>query len=156
MGFFRATCPQRFTACGSPRVHADTRMSRSYFHLHLVSDATGETLIAASRAAFRALSGCFGDRARLSLGADARHSACHGEIEREPGIVLYTLVDTDISGELEEQCRTLGCPRSPYSSRSPISSAPISGPRLRPAQAPTRAQRRLFQAHRRPELHYDA
>jgi len=26
-------------------------LGRSYFHLHLVSDATGETLIAASRAA---------------------------------------------------------------------------------------------------------
>ena len=26
-------------------------MGRSYFHLHLVSDSTGETLIAASRAA---------------------------------------------------------------------------------------------------------
>jgi hypothetical protein len=33
------------------RGHKPGAMSRNYFHLHLVSDATGETLIAASRAA---------------------------------------------------------------------------------------------------------
>jgi regulator of PEP synthase PpsR (kinase-PPPase family) len=33
-----------------------------------------------------------------------------GEIEREPGIVLYTLVEPQLSGQLEEECRTIGCP----------------------------------------------
>ena len=86
-------------------------MSRSYFHLHLVSDATGETLIAASRAASALYPGVSAIehvyplvRTRDQLGRVV------GEIEREPGIVLYTLVDSEISTELEEQCRALGCP----------------------------------------------
>jgi [pyruvate, water dikinase]-phosphate phosphotransferase / [pyruvate, water dikinase] kinase len=86
-------------------------MSRSYFHLHLVSDATGETTIALSRAAAALYPGVSAIehvyplvRTRDQLGRVI------GEIEREPGIVLYTLVDSDISSELEEQCRVIGCP----------------------------------------------
>jgi hypothetical protein len=40
-------CPQ---ALGGLRMAREVVLGRSYFHLHLVSDATGETLIAASRA----------------------------------------------------------------------------------------------------------
>ena len=47
-------------------------MSRNYFHLHLVSDATGETLIAASRAASALYPGVSAIEHVYPLGAHAR------------------------------------------------------------------------------------
>src|SRR5580700_6057090 len=86
-------------------------MSRSYFHLHLVSDATGETLIAASRAAAALYPGVSAiEHVYPLVRTRDQLNRVIGEIEREPGIVLYTLVDPQISGQLEEECRTIGCP----------------------------------------------
>ncbi|MBV8765226.1 MAG: kinase/pyrophosphorylase [Hyphomicrobiales bacterium] len=86
-------------------------MSRNYFHLHLVSDATGETLIAASRAASALYPGVSAiEHVYPLVRTRDQLSRVIGEIEREPGIVLYTLVDPQLSGQLEEECRTFGCP----------------------------------------------
>ncbi len=86
-------------------------MGRSYFHIHLVSDATGETLIAISRAAAAQYDGVSGIehfypmvRARPQIDRIAR------EIEQAPGIVLYTIVDRDLAQALETACRDIGCP----------------------------------------------
>ncbi|NJL08129.1 MAG: kinase/pyrophosphorylase [Methylacidiphilales bacterium] len=83
----------------------------SYFHLHLVSDATGETLITVGRAA----------SARYAPFSPVEHvyplvrtqkqlDRVIAEIETAPGIVLYTLVDRDLSSRLEEKCREFGVP----------------------------------------------
>ena len=86
-------------------------MSRNYFHLHLVSDATGETLIAASRAASALYPGVSAiEHVYPLVRTRDQLSRVIGEIEREPGIVLYTLVDPQLSGQLEEECRAIGCP----------------------------------------------
>src|SRR5882762_5214726 len=86
-------------------------MSRSYFHLHLVSAATGETLIATSRAAAALYPGVSAiEHVYPLVRTREQLSRVIGGIEREPGIVLYTMVDPDITGQLEEECRTLGCP----------------------------------------------
>jgi [pyruvate, water dikinase]-phosphate phosphotransferase / [pyruvate, water dikinase] kinase len=84
---------------------------KNYFHLHLISDSTGETLMAAGRAA----SAQFQDaqvlehvypliRNRKQLGAvlDA--------IDGAPGIVLYTIVDQDLSSMIDTRCREMGVP----------------------------------------------
>jgi len=84
---------------------------KNYFHLHLISDSTGETLMAAGRAA----SAQFQDaqvlehvypliRNRKQLGAvlDA--------IDGAPGIVLYTIVDQDLSYMIDTRCREMGVP----------------------------------------------
>jgi [pyruvate, water dikinase]-phosphate phosphotransferase / [pyruvate, water dikinase] kinase len=83
----------------------------SYFHLHLVSDATGETLITVARAAAA-------QYARISpvehiyplVRNQKQLDRVLAEIEESPGIVLYTLLEEDLVQRLEERCRELGLP----------------------------------------------
>jgi regulator of PEP synthase PpsR (kinase-PPPase family) len=86
-------------------------MSRSYFHLHLVSDSTGETLIAVARAVAAQYEGVSAIEHVYPLVRSGRQlDRVISEIDAAPGIVLYTLVDADLAVRLEETCRDLGCP----------------------------------------------
>ncbi len=86
-------------------------MGRSYFHLHLVSDSTGETLIAVARAATAQYEGVSAIEHVYPLVRSARQlDRVLAEIDSAPGIVLYTLVDRELSARLEEKCREVGCP----------------------------------------------
>jgi hypothetical protein len=86
-------------------------MGRSYFHLHLVSDATGETLIAVSRAAAAQYQGIASiEHVYPLVRTMAQLDRVLAEIESSPGIVLYTLVDPELSEKLERTCRDNGCP----------------------------------------------
>jgi len=82
-----------------------------YFHLHLVSDATGETLITVARAAAA-------QYAKMTL-VEHVHPLIRNqkqldrvlaEIEESPGIVLYTLLEKGLVERLEAKCRELGLP----------------------------------------------
>lgn len=84
---------------------------KSYVHLHLVSDATGETLIAVGRAAaaqyvsVRAIEHVYPlTRSMKQL------ERILNEIEESPGIVLYTLVSPELIERLETQCERIGAP----------------------------------------------
>jgi regulator of PEP synthase PpsR (kinase-PPPase family) len=83
----------------------------SFFHLHMVSDATGETLINVARAAaaqyanIRAI-----EHLHSMVRTTKRLDRIITEFEEEPGIVLYTLVDRELSDRLENACRELGIP----------------------------------------------
>jgi [pyruvate, water dikinase]-phosphate phosphotransferase / [pyruvate, water dikinase] kinase len=86
-------------------------MGRSYFHLHLVSDATGETLIAVSRAAAAQYQGIASiEHVYPLVRTMPQLDRVLAEIETSPGIVLYTLVDPELSEKLERTCREHGCP----------------------------------------------
>ncbi len=86
-------------------------MGRSYFHLHLVSDSTGETLIAASRAASAQYQGVASiEHVYPLIRTPAHLDRVIAEIENAPGIVLFTLVDPDLSRRLEESCEASGSP----------------------------------------------
>ena len=86
-------------------------MGRSYFHLHLVSDSTGETLIAVARAVAAQYEGVSTIEHVYPLVRSARQlERVLSEIDAAPGIVLYTLVEKDLAGMLEEKCRELSCP----------------------------------------------
>jgi len=85
--------------------------SGSFFHLHLVSDATGETLITVARAA----------AAQYARVAPIEHiyplvrtskqlERVINEIEAAPGVVLYTLLDRELTDRLEAKCREFGIP----------------------------------------------
>ncbi len=85
--------------------------SGSYFHLHLVSDATGETLTTVARAA----------TAQYTKVSPVEHvyplvrtqkqlDRALSEIEEAPGIVLYTLLEEDLVKRLEDHCRELSLP----------------------------------------------
>lgn len=87
------------------------RSVRSYFHLHLVSDATGETLIAISRAAAAQYEGVSAiEHVYPLVRSQVQLDRVLTEIETAPGIVLYTLVDTALSSKLEEFCAQVGSP----------------------------------------------
>ncbi|GLK54930.1 regulator of PEP synthase PpsR (kinase-PPPase family) [Methylopila capsulata] len=84
---------------------------RHSFHVHLVSDATGETLVAVARAAASQYAAASSIEHVYPLVRSARQlERVLDEIADEPGIVLYTLVDEDLIGKLESRCRDLGCP----------------------------------------------
>ncbi len=82
---------------------------KSFFHLHLVSDSTGETLTTAGRAAasqygqWQALE----HLTSMVRSRDKLDKALAG-VEQSPGIVLYTLVDPELAGHLRARCAQLG------------------------------------------------
>jgi len=85
--------------------------SRNFFHLHLVSDSTGETLMTVARAA----TAQYEDVQSIEHVSPLVRSAAQleraiTEIEMAPGIVLYTLVDPDLAERLEQAGRKLGVP----------------------------------------------
>ncbi len=86
-------------------------VGRSYFHLHLVSDSTGETLIAASRAVSAQYLGVSSiEHVYPLVRSRAQLDRVIIEIETAPGIVLCTLVDKELSKVLETACREFGSP----------------------------------------------
>jgi regulator of PEP synthase PpsR (kinase-PPPase family) len=86
-------------------------LGRSYFHLHLVSDSTGETLIAVARAAAAQYEGVSAIEHVYPLVRSAKQlDRVISEIDAAPGLVLYTLVDRALAVRLEETCRAAGCP----------------------------------------------
>ena len=86
-------------------------MSRSYFHLHLVSDSTGETLIAVSRAAAAQYEGISAiEHVYPLVRSKAQLERVIAEIDVSPGIVLYTLVEPDLATMLEEACAASNSP----------------------------------------------
>jgi [pyruvate, water dikinase]-phosphate phosphotransferase / [pyruvate, water dikinase] kinase len=82
-----------------------------YFHLHLVSDATGETLITVARAAAAQYSSVSPVEHMYPLVRTHKQlDRVLTDIESSPGIVLYTLLDRELADRLEETCRTQGLP----------------------------------------------
>lgn len=83
----------------------------SFFHIHLISDATGETLLSVARAAAaqythsRAI-----EHMHAMVRTQRQLDRVIVELEEEPGIVLYTLVDRVLGERLEEACRKIGIP----------------------------------------------
>lgn len=85
--------------------------SQRYFHLHLVSDATGETLNTVAKAAaaqyadFRPIAHIY-----ALVRTPSQLNRALREIEEQPGIVLFTLINPDIRRQLEVQCELMGVP----------------------------------------------
>jgi regulator of PEP synthase PpsR (kinase-PPPase family) len=85
--------------------------ARGYFHLHLISDSTGETLITVARAAAAQYSRIMPvEHVHPLVRTQKQLDRVLNEIEEMPGIVLYTLLQENLAVRLEEKCRTLGLP----------------------------------------------
>ncbi len=82
-----------------------------YFHLHLVSDATGETLITVARAAAAQYANV-APVEHLYPMVRSKKQLDHAlaEISEAPGLVLFTLLEEDLIKLLENKCRELGLP----------------------------------------------
>jgi [pyruvate, water dikinase]-phosphate phosphotransferase / [pyruvate, water dikinase] kinase len=82
-----------------------------HFHLHLVSDASGETLTTMAKAAVVQLPGAKPNRHMHPLVRNPRQLATVLQhIESAPGIVLYTLMNPDLADLLEKRCAELDVP----------------------------------------------
>jgi regulator of PEP synthase PpsR (kinase-PPPase family) len=81
------------------------------FHMHLVSDATGETLVAIAKAAtvqyqnIRAI-----EHVHPLVRTQRQLKRVLSDIAQEPGIVLYTVVNKTLADELEKHCQQLKIP----------------------------------------------
>jgi regulator of PEP synthase PpsR (kinase-PPPase family) len=83
----------------------------NYFHMHLVSDATGETLITVARAAAAQYANVSPVEHMHPLVRTQRQlDRVLSDIENAPGIVLYTLLERELGEKLEKTCRNLGVP----------------------------------------------
>ncbi|KEG21273.1 pyruvate, water dikinase regulatory protein [Bartonella bacilliformis] len=87
------------------------KKEKNFFHLHMVSDATGETLISAGKAVASQYSTIqpiehiypmIRNKTQLQRVID--------EIKREPGIVLYTIINQEIKQLLSRECTKIGVP----------------------------------------------
>ena len=81
------------------------------FHFHLVSDATGETLSALAKAALVQFEGFDAiEHMHAMVRSPKQMELVLGTIERAPGPIMFTLVNTQLRDQLEAGCRALGVP----------------------------------------------
>ena len=80
-------------------------------HLHLLSDSTGETLEMIAKAALAQFDDTDINRHFWPMVRSRQHlDRIVAELARNPGLVLYTLVNDETRRRLEERCRALGLP----------------------------------------------
>ena len=84
---------------------------KAFFHLHMISDSTGETLITTGRAVASQYSNW---RAIEHITPMVRTSQelenALEKVDGTPGIVLYTMVDPSLEQDLKNRCNNLGVP----------------------------------------------
>jgi regulator of PEP synthase PpsR (kinase-PPPase family) len=81
------------------------------FHVHLVSDATGETLNAIARAALAQFEGIAVNEHFYALVRSKRQlDRAMEHIREEPGLVFFTLVNPDLRKDLLAYCGQMGVP----------------------------------------------
>lgn len=83
----------------------------SFFHLHMVSDSTGETLITVARAVAAQYSNVTPvEHVYPLVRSQKQLDRVLTEIEEAPGIVLFTLLEKDLVERLEAKCQEINSP----------------------------------------------
>lgn len=91
----------------------ETAVARA-FHLHLVSDATGETIHSVARACLSQFEGVEPHEHHWTLVRTTGHvDKVLASVSDNPGIVMFTIVNDPLRRALEDGCRTLGVPCIP-------------------------------------------
>jgi len=81
----------------------------TYFHLHLVSDATGETLSSVAKAACAQFDGVRAlEHVYALVRSEKQMEEVLDRIEQAPGVVMFTLMNPNLREVLEKRCKTLG------------------------------------------------
>ena len=92
----------------------ETSPNSRKFHLHLISDSSGETINSVARAALSQFDNVEPIEHFWNLVRTERQLALViEEIERSPGLVMMTLVDDNLRMKLTERCRELQLPCVP-------------------------------------------
>ncbi|MEW6641183.1 MAG: pyruvate, water dikinase regulatory protein [Pseudomonadota bacterium] len=83
----------------------------NYFHLHMVSDSTGETLITVARAVAAQYSHVTPvEHVYPLVRSQKQLDRVLAEIEESPGIVLFTLLEDELVSRLEGKCKEINIP----------------------------------------------
>jgi regulator of PEP synthase PpsR (kinase-PPPase family) len=83
----------------------------TYFHVHLISDSTGETLNAITKAVCARFDNVLPIEHIYPLIRSPRQlERVLRELEAAPGVVVHTIVDREMRTELEERCRRMETP----------------------------------------------
>jgi regulator of PEP synthase PpsR (kinase-PPPase family) len=102
--------PQEGLAAGGDGERLPQRFA-TYFHIHLVSDSTGETLNAMARAVCARFTDILPIEHIYALVRSTRQlDRALEEIGGAPGVVMHTIVDPGLRAALEEGCRKLEMP----------------------------------------------
>lgn len=86
--------------------------SKKHFHLHLISDSTGETVSSVSRAALAQFEGVeHEDHVWSLVRTPGQLERVIAEIDTHPGVVMFTMVDQKLQEILKAECmkRKLPC-----------------------------------------------
>ncbi len=119
MACMAAGCDSRATGSSRPPGPAPFRRAILWsihrkvppLHLHLVSDSTGETLEQLAKAALAQFDNVDLVKHYWPMVRSAGHlDRVLDEIAERPGLILYTLVGTQIRARLESRCAALGLP----------------------------------------------
>lgn len=95
------------------RNHSDNGLPRE-FHLHLVSDATGETIHSVARACLSQFEGVDPHEHHWTLVRTTGHvDKVLASVKANPGVVMFTIVNDPLRRALETGCRNLGVPCIP-------------------------------------------
>jgi [pyruvate, water dikinase]-phosphate phosphotransferase / [pyruvate, water dikinase] kinase len=82
-----------------------------YFHVHLVSDSTGETLAGVLRASVAQFDNIFPIEHSYFLIRSVRQmDRVLRDVENAPGVVLFTITNLENRARLEAKCKELGVP----------------------------------------------
>lgn len=92
-------------------MHKRVPMTKTY-HLHLLSDSTGETLENLAKAALVQFDGAENIVKHFwpMVRSESHLERILEDVSNNPGLVLFTLVNGDIRQKLELRCRALGLP----------------------------------------------
>src|SRR6266849_6387731 len=108
----RAAIRRRYPAAPADRCTGACGLTR--FHLHLVSDSTGDTVHSVARACLVQ----FEDAEAIEhiwsmVRTKAQVDRVITGVEANPGVILFTLVDESLRSALQDGCRRLGVPVIP-------------------------------------------
>ena len=88
-----------------------TSKAHQFYHIHLISDGTGQTLDTVARAAMA----CYKNHDPIQhiyalVRTSKQLDAVFEKVEQEPGIVLFTMTDPHLRHRLEKHCSRLSIP----------------------------------------------
>jgi regulator of PEP synthase PpsR (kinase-PPPase family) len=93
-------------------------MTVKNFHLHLVSDSTGETVSSVSRAALAQFEGIEAEEHTWAMiRTKGQIEKLLEHIKQHPGIVFFTIADDNLADMLRDGCNALGLPTVPVIKR---------------------------------------
>ncbi len=87
------------------------KIQKNHFHLHLISDSTGETIQSVSRAVTAQYTSANAvEHVSPFISSETQLEKVLSRVDSEPGIVLFTMANESLANKIETTCSELGIP----------------------------------------------